>query len=1022
MRTLQRNAIPARTLPAQAGYRPLDGAAQTVATPPGLHYTTGVVERASAADATLPRVVQRVTRKRQRSENFYADYSDEDELETTAAPTTHDYIGMVSWNVQHFSNHDLEEVAEELQKQLDAFDVDEWRAFFKKFSSFRKDLRKDLGKVKYARGAFKGLQNVDSRLSSIDIGLNAYDTFLETFDVEAFAKQIEVLKNRTWKDEITQSDNDQSERVALLEIVGKFKYVVEQIDTVRNGLRNVAAILGNATIFKRMDKDLAKSARKLAVKLRKVQGNIVNKSTLETFRKALHSHNIAVHVDEMFAQNQDWLDVIILQEINKPDLLKDNEGYDMSVGPHMKSSGKNGQNEYYPLLIRKDSGVTVEKEYLVTTDGTLKKVTDDELYKWQKKNSVYRPIMAYLVSKKTESGTQRYLIGVVHTTPEVDGGFAEFNRRSIYEEVVEGLTALKQWAKDRKLPLIVGGDYYLSAEAVVNDPRARDLKRYGLAPDLTSEEEEDEFADRYADERADIEKTKQSIDKLIEGLRSLEPTTLQELAVIRERLKVLTAAKGDAQILRNICSLTVQAKVKRLGLYLDQTLSGTNPKANPLTRWFDLQIADFFIYNDAITDSRVGILRPEGDMVPLDHEDLRYSRYWQNFSDHFPVGGIYGVGKQGIPFELGRHGQYTEEAVEQARLSNLRRFAYQSLVDQGQASRVDTLTERQMAPLALRKLRAKIRRIDPQARIPNNVEDCLALIQRLETENPRIAAKHGRLLVTEPTDFEPDYGAGRSPPTKRRRLRLDTADTDSHELPRTWSSQASSSHDDTPSPEASSSLDDTPSPRRRDTKGKRPASKGRGSRARQQVQPQASANRVSQGEIHAFLNEIAPNWNEAFANVPGNGAQQGLNQGYMAHQVAGGSRNVALPVHIDARDEQRRIARHGLRMSENGGQGALCFIYSVLMGLTGQSEREVRSMVAYVARRAGVMRGWINADSDGAANVVQEIDAIYGTQLDVVVVQHGVADAIISGRAGQLGGRTVLIRQTPGHYDACVPR
>ena len=59
-----------------------------------------------------------------------------------------------------------------------------------------------------------------------------------------------------------------------------------------------------------------------------------------------------------------------------------------------------------------------------TDDG---KVVDREDYPWQKSKSVYRPIMAYLVSKKTESGTQRYLIGVVHTTPEVDGGLAEFN-------------------------------------------------------------------------------------------------------------------------------------------------------------------------------------------------------------------------------------------------------------------------------------------------------------------------------------------------------------------------------------------------------------------------------------------------------------------------------------------------------------------------------------------------------------------------------------------------------------------
>lgn len=187
------------------------------------------------------------------------------------------------------------------------------------------------------------------------------------------------------------------------------------------------------------------------------------------------------------------------------------------------------------------------------------------------------------------------------------------------------------------------------------------------------------------------------------------------------------------------------------------------------------------------------------------------------------------------------------------------------------------------------------------------------------------------------------------------------------------------------------------------------------------VQPPASANRVQQEALHAFLNHIAPNWNQPFQNVQGNGVHQGLNQGYMAHQIAPEHQAVAMPVVIGEEEERRRMEAYRLRVLRNNGKGALCFIYATLMGLTGQSEAEVTPMAFYVATQAGAQGGWINADSPVATNVVNVIQQIYGVQLYVVVVQHGQGDAMVSGHAGQLGGRTVLIRQTPGHYDAYVP-
>jgi hypothetical protein len=104
------------------------------------------------------------------------------------------------------------------------------------------------------------------------------------------------------------------------------------------------------------------------------------------------------------------------------------------------------------------------------------------------------------------------------------------------------------------------------------------------------------------------------------------------------------------------------------------------------------------------------------------------------------------------------------------------------------------------------------------------------------------------------------------------------------------------------------------------------------------------------------------------------------------------------------------------------------------MGLTGQSEPEVDEMVSYIAQEACIRLGWgqeartrlawITADGAEAIAAVRVINDVYRINLDVVVVQltGGSEDGLaVSGRTGQVGGHTVLIRQTGIHFDAYGP-
>lgn len=171
--------------------------------------------------------------------------------------------------------------------------------------------------------------------------------------------------------------------------------------------------------------------------------------------------------------------------------------------------------------------------------------------------------------------------------------------------------------------------------------------------------------------------------------------------------------------------------------------------------------------------------------------------------------------------------------------------------------------------------------------------------------------------------------------------------------------------------------------------------------------------------IKAFLTSVDPGWNQAFANASVNNGGQGLNSGYMAGEIKGGQKNVAMPPEEAQMKEPEILKTNKLKCLTNSGSEALCFIYSILMGLTGGSENEVEPMVNHIFKVAGLVGGWISVDSEEAKKVIKIIGDIY-EPLDVVVIQLGTDDIFISGRGGNMGGRTVVIRQSSFHYDAYI--
>jgi hypothetical protein len=167
--------------------------------------------------------------------------------------------------------------------------------------------------------------------------------------------------------------------------------------------------------------------------------------------------------------------------------------------------------------------------------------------------------------------------------------------------------------------------------------------------------------------------------------------------------------------------------------------------------------------------------------------------------------------------------------------------------------------------------------------------------------------------------------------------------------------------------------------------------------------------------LFGFLDSLDRDWNVAPRADAGQGMIVGQGGGVMLGSAT--KAKEAAPVVGEA------ALPEPLRFLTNNGSGALCFVYSVVMGVTGRQQSEVNGTVAQIARNAGVEGGWIASDSPAAQRVLAAAEQIFGIQIQVVELQNSISGFIISGRSHNVtrhDRRPVVLRNTGTHYDAIV--
>ncbi|HEY7144997.1 MAG TPA: DUF4157 domain-containing protein [Streptosporangiaceae bacterium] len=125
------------------------------------------------------------------------------------------------------------------------------------------------------------------------------------------------------------------------------------------------------------------------------------------------------------------------------------------------------QYEYYPAMHRAGGahGLSRAGTFYVSTSGRFAVQGEEgqnSAIPWDKSNKEFRGIV---VHRYTQGG-QEFWAGVLHTTP----AGKDLERKNIWPQIKAPLTELNQIARHFRIPLLVGGDFYIPAEGIVNAP------------------------------------------------------------------------------------------------------------------------------------------------------------------------------------------------------------------------------------------------------------------------------------------------------------------------------------------------------------------------------------------------------------------------------------------------------------------------------------------------------------------------------------------------------------------------
>jgi hypothetical protein len=308
-----------------------------------------------------------------------------------------------------------------------------------------------------------------------------------------------------------------------------------------------------------------------------------------------------------------------------------------------------GQQEYYPIIYRTDR-VT----YLGSTayQGKVKYENQREFFFWSKNRKfpgVYhqRPIIIHqLEVLNCKSKNKPINIAVVHTSPKGKG----LGRQGEYEQIEEFLEFVKT---DKSALWIIAGDFYLDPEATVssnNNVKTRPQETlfktkvagFGLNFVVsTSATNQSRLSDKASKPR----------EKKLARRESLKAKVLIDPAFLLKNLPKYKqkALKVKMTALRKQISEDIRKDPQNVKKYFGLTQIYKADEIDSVLRKFPdknshvvNKRADFFLCSNEFSYHTVGLIRPSGGLLNVDLEHYALN-WWRGVSDHAPIGAVLSV-------------------------------------------------------------------------------------------------------------------------------------------------------------------------------------------------------------------------------------------------------------------------------------------------------------------------------------------------------------------------------------------
>lgn len=380
-------------------------------------------------------------------------------------------------------------------------------------------------------------------------------------------------------------------------------------------------------------------------------------------------------ITDIIVENADWLDLIVLQEVNDADMLSDLEGVTVLCnGPCMRTitvNGSYGTREFYPIITPTGSGWTVEQSGYAHFSGEKNPQTwnSNQIIEWRNRTeqgNVETQILAKLGDIDIVGERDKFFNGLAKANKN------EFNSDAIqkkkkskrYKDLDElddlfiSRFNLKQEQEAKTRPIITyklknSDNQRLNVSVIHTSPGGAEFGRKTMYQQIRTfltwvnrelEKEDAEcrnwiiLGDFYLTSEADITTNSHhsvSNKKKVWRYRSRKNTYQTKFSSPIQKQK-------EDELVWNPVEENLGARFKQLVLAMPVSATNWPSEYKKKDVPDKMQIADYMIVSKNLVSCVSGLFDAEGQsgIWPIDPNHI-VLRTWMDVTDHCPVGGLF---------------------------------------------------------------------------------------------------------------------------------------------------------------------------------------------------------------------------------------------------------------------------------------------------------------------------------------------------------------------------------------------